>query len=71
MNKQHTTYLYYSSVSSDKGTPTMTMDTAASHVNTLIPNKEAESKEYTTLVHCTAKLIIALRSDDSIVHFLD
>ncbi len=55
----------------DKVTPTITMDTAASHVNTLIPNNEAESKEYTTLVHCTAKLIIALRSDDSIVQFLD
>ena len=49
-------------------TPIITMDTAASHVNKPIP---AESKEYITLVNCTAKLIIALCSDDSIIHFLD
>ena len=58
-------------IPTDKATPTITMDTVSSQVNTLIPNKEAESKEYTTLVHCTAKLIIALCSDDSIVHFLN
>ncbi len=52
-------------------TPIITMDTAASRVNTPIPNEEAESKEYITLVNCTAKLVIALRSDDSILHFLD
>ncbi len=56
------------SVSSDKATP---MDTAASRGNTPIPNKEAESKEYITLVNCTAKLVIALRSDTAILHFLD
>ncbi len=60
------------SVSSDKATPIITMDTATSRGNTpRIPNTEAESKEYITLVNCTAKLVIALRSDTAILHFLD
>ncbi len=42
--------------------PTVTMDT------THIPNKEAELK---TLVNCTAELVIALCSDDEILHYLD
>ncbi len=59
------------SVSSDRATPIITMDTTSSRVNTPIPNEEAESKEHITLVNCTAKLVIALRSDDSLLHFLD
>ncbi len=59
------------SVSSDKTTPIITMDTAASRGNTPIPNEEAELKEYITLVNCTAKLVIALRSDTAILHYLD
>ena len=59
------------SVSSDKATPIITMVTAASRGNTPLPNKEAESKEYITIVNCTAKLVIALRSDASILHYLD
>ena len=47
------------------------MDTSISHVARSISKKEAESKEYITIVNCTSKLNIALRSDDEIVHFLD
>ncbi len=52
-------------IPSDKAIPTVTMDTA---VATPIPNKEAESK---TLVNCTAELVIALSSDDEVLHYLD
>ena len=49
-------------------TPSIALDTAMA---TLIPDKEAETKEYITLVNCTVKLVIALRSDDSILHYLN
>ena len=61
----------YIGMSMPSATPIITMDTAASRVNIPIPNKDAESKEHITLVNCTAKLVIALRSDDSLLHFLD
>ncbi len=49
--------------------PTVTVDTAKV---TPIPNKEAKSNwEYLTLVNCTAELVIALYSDDEILHYLD
>ncbi len=48
-------------ISSNETMPTVTMDTATA---TPIPSKESESKEYSTLVNCTPKLVTALRSDD-------
>ncbi len=51
-----------------KAIPTVTMDT---DMTTPIPTKEAKSKEYITLVNCTAKLVIALCSDDEILHYLN
>ena len=55
-------------IPSNKTMPTVTMDTATT---TPIPSRESESKEYITIVNCTAKLVIALRSDASILHYLD
>ncbi len=43
-------------ISSNETMPTITMEAA---IATPIPSKESESKEYITIVNCTAKLVIA------------
>ncbi len=55
-------------IPSIKAIPTVTMDTGMA---TPIPTKGAESKEYITLVNCTAMLVIALLSDNGILHYLN
>ena len=55
-------------ISSNKATPTISMDTSASHLATPISRKKVE---YTTLVNCTDELETALHSDKAILNFLN